>query len=228
LLGACLPAYRALIATALLTGKRLWELLGLIWDDIDLIGGSVRVRAQLSRAHRRSCPASRAEDAIGRSRHPLARNSPRSCARTARLRHATPAATGCSRNGTPLGQRNVQRGALTRAARLAGLDDEGAGLRFHDLRHTFASHLIIDLHLGVVQVSRMLGHASVSTTLDVYDHLFDEARHAADIRARMAASTFPGLLSPEDDRTVIGLRAVAEPGAARLSARERAAIRWAT
>ena len=72
-----------------------------------------------------------------------------------------------TRDGAPLSQRNVQRSALTRATRVAGLDDAGGGLRFHDLRHTFASHLIIDPHLDVVQVSRILGHASVSTTLDV-------------------------------------------------------------
>ena len=97
------------------------------------------------------------------------------------------------------------------------------------MRHTFASHLIIDLHLDVVQVSRILGHASVSTTLDVYAHLFDEARHAADIRARMAGSAFAGLLNPEDDRRVIVLPTAIEqcPGE-RLSARERAALRWAT
>jgi integrase len=133
-----------------------------------------------------------------------------------------------TRKGTPLSQRNVQRSALTRAARVAGLDGDGRALRFHDLRHTFASHLIVDLQLDVVQVSRVLGHASVSTTLDVYAHLFVEARHAADIRARMAGSAFAGLISPEDDRTVIVLPAAVEHGTEGLSARERAAIRWAT
>ncbi len=134
-----------------------------------------------------------------------------------------------TRNGTPLSQRNVQRSALTRTARIAGLDREGGSLRFHDLRHTFASHLIVDLQLDVVQVSRILGHASVSTTLDVYAHLFDEARHSADIRARMAHSAFAGLLIPDDERTVIVLPPAAEHRATGgLTARERAAIRWAT
>jgi integrase len=68
-----------------------------------------------------------------------------------------------TRKGTPLGQCNVQRSALTRAARIAGLLREGSSLRFHDLRFTFAGHLIVDLQLDVVQVSRILGHASVST-----------------------------------------------------------------
>lgn len=71
--------------------------------------------------------------------------------------------------------------------------------RFHDLRHTFASHLIIDLRLDVAQVSRILGHASVTTTLNIYTHLFDDARHATEIRTPMAASPFARLLEPDAD-----------------------------
>jgi hypothetical protein len=68
-------------------------------------------------------------------------------------------------------------------------------VRFHDLRHTFASHLIIDIRLDVVQVSRILGHARTSMTLDTYTHLFEEARHGADVRAELARSDFANLLS---------------------------------
>ena len=104
----------------------------------------------------------------------------------------------------------------------------GARLRFHDLRHTFASHLIIDLGLDVVQVSRLMGHASPSTTLNIYAHMFDEARHAADIRARLARSAFAGLLEDdEDERRVITLPAAASSPGGPLSARQRAAIKWA-
>ena len=67
-------------------------------------------------------------------------------------------------------------------------------LRVHDLRHTFASHLIVDLRLDVAQVSRILGHARPSITLDTYTHLFDQAAHAADVRERMRASLFGQLL----------------------------------
>ncbi len=64
----------------------------------------------------------------------------------------------------------------------------------HDLRHTFASHLIIDLGLDVAQVSSILGHARPSITLDTYTHLFDQAAHADDIRTRMAGSEFGAVL----------------------------------
>jgi integrase len=203
LLQFCLPAYRALVATALFTGMRLSEVLGLVWDDVDLEGGSVRVRAQLSRA-RRGTPARRVapKTRAAARQIPL---SPQLAALLRKHRSASPHKAGgdwvfATRNGTPLSQRNVQRTALARAARLAGLDRDGSRLRFHDLRHTFASHLIIDLGLDVVQVSRILGHASVTTTLDVYANLFDEAGHSADIRTRMATSAFAGLLAPGSDR----------------------------
>jgi integrase len=90
---------------------------------------------------------------------------------------------------------NVSKRVLRRAATGAGLDRPGRRVRFHDLRHTFASHLIIDIRLDVAQVSRILGHARTSMTLDTYTHLFEEARHAADVRAVLAKSDFAKLLA---------------------------------
>jgi len=105
--------------------------------------------------------------------------------------------------GTPHGHRNVSRRGLARAAKIARLNDDGwPPLRFHDLRHTFASHLIVDLGLDVAQVSRILGHARITITLDVYTHLFEDARHARDIRTRMAASPFAELLEATTSRSV--------------------------
>ena len=90
---------------------------------------------------------------------------------------------------------NVSKRVLRRAAVNAGLVRDGRWVRFHDLRHTFASHLIIDIRLDVVQVSRILGHARTSMTLDTYTHLFEEARHGADVRAELAKSEFANLLA---------------------------------
>ncbi|MFL5962091.1 MAG: tyrosine-type recombinase/integrase [Gaiellaceae bacterium] len=84
---------------------------------------------------------------------------------------------------------------LRRAAAGAALDRPDRRIRFHDLRHTYASHLIIDIRLDVVQVSRILGHARTSMTLDTYTHLFEEARHGADVRAELAKSEFANLLT---------------------------------
>jgi integrase len=95
----------------------------------------------------------------------------------------------------------VARRVLKQAADEAGLNNgKWSALSFHDLRHTFASHLIIDLGLDVAQVSRILGHASIAITLNVYTHLFDDARHGREIRRRMATSEFAALLDLECGR----------------------------
>ena len=200
LLGICTPRDRLMLATVLYTGLRISELLGLIWDDIDFAAGVIHVRAQLSRAHR-GAPAQRVAPKTPAS----VRDVPL-VAQLARLLSAHKQASLFARGdewvfatarGTPYGHRNVSRRALGRAAQLAGLNDDGSPpLRFHDLRHTFASHLIIDLGLDPAQVSRILGHARITTTLDIYTHLFEDARHARDIRTRMAASPFADLLEP--------------------------------
>lgn len=43
----------------------------------------------------------------------------------------------------------------------------------------------------------MLGHARISITLDTYTHLFDDARHTNELRARMSKSDFASLLSAD-------------------------------
>lgn len=52
------------------------------------------------------------------------------------------------------------------AVERAGLPEE---LRFHDLRHTFATWLI-DKNVNLAEISRLLGHASISITINIYGH----------------------------------------------------------
>jgi integrase len=197
--------YRLLVVTALYTGMRISELLALTWADVDFAAGVVHVRGQLSRAQH-GVPAQRVQPKTAAAIRdiplvPQLAALLRDQRQSARFADAGDFvfATG---NGTPLGHRNVEGRALQSAAAAAGLE----AVRFHDLRHTFASHLIVDLGLDVAQVSRILGHASVTTTLNIYTHLFDDARHATEIRTRMAASAFARLLEPDDrdaDKVVV-------------------------
>ncbi len=59
-----------------------------------------------------------------------------------------------------------------------------AGVRFHDLRHTFAS-LMAAAGVALIDVSGWMGHASVSTTDSVYRHLYETDN--APERERVAA-----------------------------------------
>lgn len=67
--------------------------------------------------------------------------------------------------GGPIDPRNLLRN-YKQLLRDAGLP----AIRFHDLRHTAAS-LMLNAGIPVIVVSRRLGHARASITLDVYGHL---------------------------------------------------------
>lgn len=177
LLDCCPPVGRLQVETALYTGLRISELLGLVWTDVDLDAGLIRVRAQLSRAHR-----GEPHDGSRRRRQPRSARS-RCCLNLPTASSPTiggrrsPRGTDwvfSTSRGTPYGVRNVARRVVRKAADDAGLNDaEDPPLRFHDLRHTFVSHLVVDHGLDIAQVSRILGHARIAITLDVYTHLFE-------------------------------------------------------
>lgn len=76
--------------------------------------------------------------------------------------------------GTPLNPRNIVR-QFKGLLRKAGLRQE---LRFHDLRHSAATFLIArGEHPRTVM--EILGHAQISTTMQVYGHVLQETKVAA-------------------------------------------------
>ena len=160
LLGAADEVFRPVLATAVFSGLRQGELLGLTWRDVDLAAGVIRVRWQWDRTGERVEPKTPGAvrdvimlPALGRLLREHRARSPFS------LDHHPVFASG---RGTPLHYRNLSRRGLEAAALRAGLVGEGRPrLRFHDLRHSFAS-LLISEGLDVVFVSRQLGHADAS------------------------------------------------------------------
>ena len=63
----------------------------------------------------------------------------------------------------------------------------GRHVKFHDLRHFHASEMI-NAGVNVVTVSKRLGHASVSMTLNVYSHLVGDSQ-------KQAAATFAAAMN---------------------------------
>jgi integrase len=70
--------------------------------------------------------------------------------------------------GNPLRLPNWRRDAFHPALSKAGVSDR---LRVHDLRHTAAS-LMIQAGYPPKMLQEILGHASITTTLDLYGHLY--------------------------------------------------------
>lgn len=51
-------------------------------------------------------------------------------------------------------------------------------IRFHDLRHTFAT-LLIDADVSMKVVQELLGHSTITTSMDIYTHVSDEKKEQA-------------------------------------------------
>ena len=76
--------------------------------------------------------------------------------------------------GRPIEATNLLRRSFFPLLEQAGLQR----LRFHDLRHTAATLLLAEgIHPKVVQ--EMLGHSTISLTLDTYSHVIPDLQREA-------------------------------------------------
>ena len=76
-------------------------------------------------------------------------------------------------------------------------------LRFHDLRHTFAT-LALKNGMDVKTLSAMLGHVSAATTLDIYTHITNDMQRGAaekigGFMESVTATTTPEPLDPPEE-----------------------------
>ena len=92
-----------------------------------------------------------------------------------------------NRLGWPLDGIHVLRRALRSLLQRAGLPS----IRFHDLRHTAATLLVMQ-GVNPKVVSEALGHSDVSITLEIYSHVLPDLQ-------RLAADAMNNALDPTDD-----------------------------
>lgn len=158
--------------TELSTGLRRGELLGLKWSDIDFPQSSVYIQKQVTRV-----------DGAVRESPLKTKNAYRQIILpdevTAVLLEKKERDNGLSEyvfpspTGGPLAPDCVLH-MLHRVLNRAGLAD----IRFHDLRHTFAT-LALQNGVDIKTVSGMLGHYSAGFTLDTYGHITPQMKAEA-------------------------------------------------
>jgi integrase len=88
-----------------------------------------------------------------------------------------------SRNGKPLGHRNVTRRGFEPAAKEAGIE----GVSFHSMRHAFASRMIAR-GISSTVLAALMGHESSAITERRYIHLFDKRRTDESVRQAMSTA----------------------------------------
>ncbi|MCJ7425963.1 MAG: site-specific integrase [Dehalococcoidales bacterium] len=184
--------YYILFYTALYTGMRLGELLGLRWCDIDLDMASLSVVQAL---YKRSGVCKMVEPKSSGSRRRIALSPSlvltlrqyRVDQQVQRILIGEPMADSdlvfSHPGGKPLDPGVVSH-TFAKVLRKAGLPH----IRFHDLRHTHAT-LLLKAGVHPKIVSERLGHANIGITLDTYSHVLPGLQERA-------AESFDEMLAP--------------------------------
>jgi integrase len=160
------------VLLAVTTGLRRGEVLGLRWRDVDLTQNRISIRQTVG-------------DVLVDGKHEAVRGEPKTNRgrRTVKLpaqtvaalrRHKLAQYTGPGHvgflvfdypDGSPL-HPAAFRMAFSRKVAKTGLPK----IRFHDLRHTYAT-LALQAGVPAKVVSENLGHASIAITIDTYSHV---------------------------------------------------------
>lgn len=162
------PYLRSIVMCAVQTGMRQGELIGLKWGDIDFRKKFIEVRRGVSRGVETSTKT-----------HKIRRvdMTPQLAEELHRLKETT--RLEASMKGTLMPDYVFVTPSWTRwdDSNLRGAfkqlltDAEIRHVRFHDLRHTYAS-LMAEAGAPPKYVQEQLGHSSIQVTMDVYSHLF--------------------------------------------------------
>ncbi|MCX5712952.1 MAG: site-specific integrase, partial [Candidatus Omnitrophica bacterium] len=156
LLNNCCEHLKPIVIVALHTGMRKGEILGLKWHDIEIKRNIIHLH-DTKNGESREVPMNEIvqKTVIGVLKNPESQY------------------VFCNKDGKPYG--NVRKSFFT-ALTKAGIID----FRFHDLRHTFASQLVMS-GVDLNTVRELLGHKSIEMTLR-YSHLSpDHKKRAVDI-----------------------------------------------
>ena len=154
---------RVFFMTAVLTGARQGELLGLQWGDLDSLNSQILIRRTYNH---------------GKFMEPKSETSKRKIDvgpdlifELKKWRLACPKGDldlmFPSGDGTPWAAQNVVRRSFLPALRRAKLPI----IKFHSLRHGYAS-LLIEQGENPKYIQNQMGHHSINVTMDIYGHLF--------------------------------------------------------
>ncbi len=167
--------YYEIFLLELSTGMRRGEILGLKWSDINFKDGSLRISRQVVATNKKiEIQPPKTKTSLRTILLPpymveiLAKMHER---KTCEWVFSSPVKEGEPRNPTALHHR------FKLILKRAGCKD----IRFHDLRHTFAT-LALESGMDVKTLSGMIGHISAETTLNIYSHITDMMQVQASVK----------------------------------------------
>ena len=161
-----------LLLLELATGLRRGEILALQWSDLNFRTGALRVERQVHRVKGELVvfpPKTRAGNRTVLLPAPVL-NVLRAYQKTVYSRWMFPSPV---KEDSPLDPAAVRKRLQTVLERA-----ECKRLRFHDLRHTFATSSL-EHGMDIKTLSTVIGHVSSTTTLNTYAHITDAMRQNA-------------------------------------------------
>lgn len=192
LLKACSLEYlKTIVLIALNTGMRKGEILNLSWNQIDMENGFIHLDITKS-GERRDIP-------INQNLNKALENWKKICEEKEKAKMKEGGAEEESGefqidNRMLFNAKDIKRSFGT-ALTMAGISD----FRFHDLRHTFASHLVME-GVDLATVSKLLGHSTINMTMR-YAHLSPDHRIKAVQRIGDLINKSVENNSPDTNRT---------------------------
>jgi integrase len=162
--------YQTLFMLSIFSGARQGELLGLKWSDVDWENRQIHIQRTFNngRWYDVKTAASKRRIDIGPSMMAKLKEWKLACPpNTLGLVFPNSA-------GNPINHNNLVNRHYHPALRDAGLPK----IRFHDLRHTYAS-LLIEQRENIKYIQTQLGHSSPSVTLNIYAHLMQSINREA-------------------------------------------------
>ena len=168
------PEYSEWVLCAVRTGLRFGEQRALKWEDIDFRKRVIHVRRNWPVNQDLTTPKTRSGirqvDMSPELSQALQRLRSRRKAQYLSLgKPEIPDWVFLSKRGGPIHHRNLMRRVWRRALSAAQVRYR----HWHNLRHTFASQLLM-AGVSPLYVAKQLGHARVSTTMNVYAHWIEE------------------------------------------------------
>ncbi len=196
------PVLRVVILAAAMTGLRQSELLGLRWRDVDWVAQRIRVRNTYVRGEhsgdgKSDLSTKRSVPMADRLAGELDRWSKRTAYRGER-----DLVFGHPQTGNPL-----DRSKVTKRFQTACGDASVQVIKFHDLRHTFATRLAASGR-PLRQIQEFMGHADSQTT-QIYSHYAPSAHEVQVVNDAFAPDPDG---KPEDDLQADDPRAQADAG----------------